>query len=144
MMETMTILLAVVLGLPAVTALTVAGIQWRHARARMRKWKQAMDRSAGDAEIERSARMLLAWADARQAQVRAGLASDLARPVDRARVLRARPDYAAPDAPGFDARRSLARREAIERPGTGFASVHLLLSDGAGHFFRVERRLCLN
>jgi hypothetical protein len=142
MMETITILLAVVLGLPVLMAVLISGIQWFDAHRKTKKWQEEAFNSFE--EPEKSARVLLAWCDARQAQSRLGSA----RPGDRTCILRERPNFITPEAFSRDPYRFMMGSEPGRglMPGrsSGFASVHLLLNDGAGHYFRVERKLCLN
>src|SRR5690606_2481195 len=131
-----------VLGLPAVLALAAAGVQWAQERSRLRTWHTDARKGFDADDAEASARALLAWCDARQAQTRQGLG----RLEDRTTVLRERPGFISPDAFSREPYRyTLGQARpagAAGAPAQGFTSVHLLLNDGAGHYFRVERRLC--
>lgn len=142
-METFSIILAVVLGLPSVAALGLAGVQWYRERQRVKRWQAEAYTGFVETQNEQAARALLAWCDARQAESRLGVS----RSADREVYLRERPNYIAPERFRREAFRFMLGRdrdaEAAAGSG-GFTSVHLVLNDGAGHAFRVERKLCLN
>lgn len=150
MTEILAFMAAIVVGLPAVFALIIRGIEWYQERQALLARSRA-DAYFGGREDDPTARALLAWWEARPSQQRQGLNQGLNHTGDRASMLRERSGPLSPDAFQRDAYRfSLGSPHMSARPagtasGTrGFASVHLLLNDGAGRYFRVERRLCLN
>lgn len=142
-METFGITLAIVLSLPAAAALVAAGAQWYQSSRRLQQWEREETPQLGMDSDEETTRALLAWCEARQAQDRLGLSTPRAHDVRLPR----RSDYLSPEA----FRRGAFQYELGHQPGQGLsggvdgtARVHLLLDDGAGHYFRVERKLFLN